>query len=251
MKNILYIIAVILLGFGCTKNDSSGVGDSSGNAGQGGSMAKFSVNGNHLFLINNHQLKTFDITNASQPSLVSNTDMGFGIETVFILGENLFVGANNGMYIYDISDPSHLVKLSFYQHITSCDPVVANDSLAFVTLNSASSCQWQGGANRLDVLDIANKLNPIQLSSVAMASPKGLAINHQYLYVCNAENGVKVFDYSNPKSLSLINMIQGIDSYDVIIRNSTLFLIGDDGLYQYDITDPNQITIISSLSFHY
>ena len=61
MKKLLIIsILIIAIAFSCTKGnyDSSGVstGGDAGQSGQGGSMAKFSISGNHLFLINEHDL---------------------------------------------------------------------------------------------------------------------------------------------------------------------------------------------------
>lgn len=238
--------------FSCTKDGSevSGVSTSGDAAGQGGSMAKFSISGNHLFLISEFELKIYDILNESQPQLISTTEVDFGIETVFTLGDHLFIGSNNGMYIYDISDPSNLKYLSFYQHITSCDPVVANDSLAFVTLNTARSCSWQNGENRIDVLDITNKIDPELLFSKTMTSPLGLGLYHHYVFICNGPSGVECYDFSNPNQLQYISKISGIDSYDLIIRNDILFLIGEDGLFQYNITDVNNISLISNILFH-
>lgn len=254
MKNILIIfVLAIAVVASCTKDSSisneSGVSTGGDSQGQGGSMAKFSISGNHLFLINEYSLKVFELTNEAQPQFISQVNVDFGIETVFTLGDHLFIGAINGMYIYDISNPSHIKYLSFYQHITSCDPVVANDTLAFVTLNSSSSCWWQGGANRLDVLDIKNKVNPKLLSSQAMNSPKGLGLYQNYVFVCDGSNGLEIYDFTNPNYLNLVGGISGIDAYDIIIREDRMFLVGQDGLFQYDISNVTDINLISNILF--
>ncbi|NOR86223.1 MAG: hypothetical protein GQ527_01300, partial [Bacteroidales bacterium] len=150
----------------------------------------------------------------------------------------------------DISNPSNIEYLSYYQHITSCDPVVANDSLAFVTLNSTSSCSWQNGANRLDVLDITNKIDPQLLSSYNLAGPKGLGLKDHYVFVCNGAEGVEVFDFSDPYDLEKVARISGIESYDVIVKENRLYLIGKDGLFQYDITEIENISLISNILFN-
>ena len=251
MKNILYFtIIVLMIGVSCTKEGSSDSGEVfTDQSGQGGSMAKFSISGDHLFVINDRQLKTYNISDATHPNLLGTTNVDFGIETVFTLGEYLFIGSINGMYIYDIANPENIQKVSYYQHITSCDPVVANDSLAFVTLNSGSACFWQGGANRLDVLDIENKIDPKLLSSISLLSPKGLGLKDNYVFVCNSQEGVEVYDFSNPNDLNKVSRISGIDAYDLIIRGELLFLIGKDGLFQYHIADVNNIELISQLAF--
>lgn len=235
--------------FSCSKSSDSTETPNTDGSGQGGSMAKFSISDNYLFAINEYQLKVYDITNSAQPGLLSTVNVDFGIETVLTLDDFLFIGSVNGMYIYDISNPSNIKYMSYYEHITSCDPVVANDSLAFVTLNSTNSCNWNNGANRLDILDISNKTNPILLSSVNMSGPKGLGLYQNFVFVCNGSAGVVIYDYSNPNYPQLVSGIQGIDAYDVIIRGPHMFLIGADGLFQYEITDVYNIQLISNVLF--
>jgi len=252
MKNSIIILFLLLaITFSCTKSDGevSGISTDSDGSGQGGSMAKFSISGDHLYVINDEQLKIFDINNESNPQLLGNLQVDFGIETVFTLEDHLFIGSVNGMYIYDISNPSNIKYLSFYQHITSCDPVVANDTLAFVTLNSSSSCWWQGGANRLDVLDIKDKEYPRLLMSKPMSGPRGLGIYENYLVVCDGEVGVEIFDFTDPEYLVSVGGISGVDAYDVIIRNAHMFLVGQDGLFQYDISNIEDINLISNILF--
>ena len=254
MKKILSIsILIMAIAFSCTKGNSeySGGNDGGGvQSGQAGSMAKFSISGHQLFLINEHDLNIYNITNEAEPQQINTVHLDIGIETVFTLGDHLFIGSNNGMYIYDISDPSNLKYLSFYSHITSCDPVVANDSLAFVTLNTVRSSSWQNGSNRLDVLDISNKIDPQLLYSQVMTSPLGLGLYDHYVFVCNGTEGVEYYDFSNPNDLEYMGKISGIDSYDIIIRDQILFLIGKDGLFQYDISDINNISLISNVLFN-
>jgi hypothetical protein len=151
--------------------------------------------------------------------------------------------------MYNISDPLNILYLSHYEHITSCDPVVANDTLAFVTLNSQSTCRWQTGANELDILDITNIVNPVLLKSVPMQNPKGLGVDGQYLFVCNGDQGVKIFDISNIYPLEQVSGIAGIDAYDIILNNNTLILVGKDGLFQYDYSDINHIELLSNILF--
>ncbi len=250
MKKLIYILmAFASVLFSCSKSSDSTETPNTDGSGQGGSMAKFSISDNYLFAINEYQLKVYDITNSAQPDLLNTVNVDFGIETVFTLDDFLFIGSVNGMHIYDISNPSNIKYMSYYEHITSCDPVVANDSLAFVTLNSSSTCNWNNGVNRLDILDITNKTNPVLLKSVNMSSPKGLGLYENFVFVCNGTSGVKIFDYSNPSYPVQVSAIQGIDAYDVIIRGSHMFLIGTDGLFQYEISDVYHINLISNILF--
>lgn len=251
IKSTFLIISVLFLIAGCTKNESIGDNESQSgdDSGKAGSMAKFSISNDHLLLINDSSLIIYDLTIDSDPVEVNTIDVGFGIETVFTLNGKLFIGANDGVYIYDISDPQNILYLSHYQHITSCDPVVANDTLAFATLNSRSQCRWQTGANQLDVIDIKNIVYPNNISSLWIDDPKGLAIDSIYVFVCNGREGVKVYDFTNPDHLKQVSGISGIDSYDIILQDHILYLIGNDGLFQYDYNNINNIELLSNILF--
>jgi len=189
MKKYLYIITALLLFFAfssCEKSSSDigGANPVGGSTGKGGSMAKFTIAEDHLYLINEKQLLVYDVNNASNPVEVNTIEVDFGIETVFSLKDKLFIGSISGVYIYDISDPLNIIYLSRYEHVTSCDPVVANDTLAFVTLNSRSTCRWQNGDNRLDILDIKNIVYPQLIVSKELQNPKGLGVDGKYSHNC-------------------------------------------------------------------
>ena len=253
-KTILIFIALVAIFSinSCDKyssNDINPGGGPEGTTGKGGSMAKFTIANDNLFLINEKQLLVYNVTDASNPIQVNKLDVDFGIETVFSLGDKLFVGSINGVYIYDISNPQGIIFLSHYEHITSCDPVVANDSLAFVTLNSQSECRWQTGTNRLDILDIKNIVNPQLLVSKNMQNPKGLAVDGNYLFICNGETGVVIYDFTNIHQLDHISGIVGIDAYDIILHNNILILVGKDGLFQYNYDNIYQLEPLSNILF--
>ena len=82
-----------------------------------------------------------------------------------------------------------------------------------------------------------------------MENPKGLGVDGQYLFVCNSEQGVKVFDISNIYQMEQVSGISGIDAYDVILNNNILILVGKDGLFQYNYEDIHQIELLSNILF--
>ena len=254
MKKYLYVITALLLFFAfssCEKSSSDigGANPVGGSTGKGGSMAKFTIAEDHLYLINEKQLLVYDVNNASNPVEVNTIEVDFGIETVFSLKDKLFIGSISGVYIYDISDPLNIIYLSHYEHVTSCDPVVANDTLAFVTLNSRSTCRWQNGDNRLDILDIKNIVYPQLIVSKELQNPKGLGVDGNYLFVCNGEAGLIIYDFTNIYQLDQVSGIMGIDSYDVILHNNILILVGKDGLFQYNYENIYQLEPLSNILF--
>lgn len=222
-------------------------GISNSGVGVGGSMARFSITENTLYIVDESNLHIYDISNASSPNMVKTTNVGWGIETMFILGENLFFGTRNGMLIYDISVPVSPMYLSQFWHLTSCDPVVVQDTIAYVTLRGGATC-WNNDVNELDVLSISNLEEPYLLEAYPMVGPYGLGIDGNILFVCDGTAGLKVYDASDPLSIDdhLIAAFPNIFAYDVIPLNGHLLLVGDDGFYQYTYADQN-IQLLSKI----
>jgi hypothetical protein len=246
LYNKYLIIIGLFLGvcylWACTKEGFSGEGNSTG---KGGSLARFAIVGNHLYTVDNTSLRVFDISNPQSPAFIKNQNLGFGIETIFPYQDKLFLGANAGMYIIDISSPQFPQVLSIYQHVVSCDPVAVQNQYAYVTLRDGTNCRQ--GQNLLEVIDISNLRNPKLLATYPMENPKGLGVESAYLFVC--DQGLKVFeiDLINPWQLNQRQKLNIANAYDVIPLGGRLLLIGTDGLYQYAYR-ANQLDFISKIA---
>jgi len=223
---------------------SSG-GVSSGGVGVGGSMARFGIMGKVLYVLESNRLNILDISNGKAPSKISEIYPGNGIETMFLANKTMFLGTTTGMIIYDIYEPKTPVKKSTYSHLRSCDPVIVDDTLAYVTLRSGTNC-W-GNVNCLDVINIRDLSLPSIVKSYPLTKPFGLGKDGDLLFICDA--GLKVFDASDPKDIAnhLIFTYSAINSFDVIPIGKVLILIGDDGLFQYDYSNVKNISLLSSI----
>ncbi len=225
-----------------------GYSDNNSSLGVGGSMARFAIKNNALFIIDNYMLKVFNIENDNDILLSNTLYTRWAIETLFPYKNYLFMGSQNGMLIYDISKPQYPEFISDHWHATSCDPVVVEGNYAYITLRSGNSC----GAieNRLDVIDISNIINPILLKSYAMDEPYGLGIDGSILFVCDGSSGLKIYDVTDKLNITdnLIVQFRDIQAYDAIPFNGILMLIGDDGLYQYDYSDVKDIQLLSTIA---
>ncbi len=220
----------------------------SASSGIGGSMARFTITNDHLYMIDQSEMRIADISTPSEPILGAQTSIGWGIETIFPYGDLLFLGANNGMYIYDVSTPLAPTQLSNYTHINSCDPVVTDGQYAYVTLRSGNECA--GFTNQLEVVDIADPSDPELLKTYPMYNPHGLSISGNRLFICDGEAGLKIYDASNVNSMTLIKAYTDIHAFDVIVNDCLVMLIGEDGLHQYHCTEfEEEITYLSTISF--
>ncbi|MDH5367995.1 MAG: hypothetical protein OEW67_13505 [Cyclobacteriaceae bacterium] len=249
MKKVIYLLLSVLgVSFMACEGESFSSADMGpiGTTGQGGSLARFAIGGDRLYTINNFSIKIFDVSGRTDMVYKRDVEVGFGIETLFPSGQNLFVGAQDGMYIYDITSPDFPQHLSYYSHFVSCDPVVVQGNLAYVTLR-VSECRPSQSWDALEIIDISNLSNPIQISSYPLDSPYGLGISGNTLFICEGNNGLKVLDVTDPYNIKLITQLSGIHAYDVIPTQQILIVTGTDGIRQYDFSDPQNLILLSKL----
>lgn len=247
------IILIMIFAFSCSKMDSglSEGGKSSPTDGKSGSTARIVVKGDYLYAIDNNSLKVIDISTPDNPNYIKTVDVGFGIETIYPFKEYLFIGSTTGMYIYSLANPESPSQLSQFEHITSCDPVIANDSFAFVTLRYNEVCRGWQDVRQIDVINITSVTQPHLINSYTTDDyPYGLDLDSNRLYVCHGDAGIVIYDVNKLKSYggnAEIGSISGITAYDAVFYNNILFVIGESGFYQYDYSNFNNITQISSI----
>ncbi len=244
MKKLYILLTVLSLFVACSESGADGTSASAITSGTGkaGSLARFAIVNDYMYTVDYNFLKVFQVSNPDNPVMVNIVDIGFDIETIFNYNNYLFIGSMNGMYIYSISNPESPAYMSEAQHFTSCDPVVANETYAYVTLHSETWCG--NNINSLEIFDITDITSPILLSRRNLTYPKGLGLYHDYVIICDDE--VKIFDVSNPVNSFLVNSIN-ISAFDVIVNGDHLIIVGDNGLYQYQL-NPDNIEDITELS---
>jgi len=224
---------------------SSGVSGSG--TGFGGSMARFGLLDKVLYIVDQNTLRVFDITSRTDPKKMGDFYPGWNIETMFLTERNMFLGTTTGMIILDLSFPLVPVNIAFFNHARSCDPVIVDDTLAYVTLRSGTSCG--GNVNCLDVVNIKNLKAPQLMATYPLSNPYGLGKSGDLLFICDGDAGLKIYDAQDPRNIAsrLIYTYPNINAYDVIPVGDLLVMIGDDGLYQYSYSDIRNITLLSRI----
>lgn len=215
--------------------------------GIGGSTARFTIASNALYIVDDRDLHVYDISSPTNPVNTGIKNIAWNIETIFPYGNHLFIGGNNGVYIYDNSNPLNPVYVSQYNHVTACDPVVVEDQYAYFTLNNLVPCQQ--GVNELQVVDLSNIAQPTLKTTMPMTSPRGVGIDNKTLFVCDGNDGLKVYNASDVMQIgnNQVAHFSNIQATDVIPYNNRLLMIGEDGLYQYDYSNIQNITQLSRI----
>jgi hypothetical protein len=234
----LALSTILLIGCG---EEGAGI---SGGAGQSGSRARFTVMGDNLYTVEGKALSVFNLTNPAKPKLVNKDAVTLPdfpeqdpiAETIFPLDSNtLIVGASDGAHFYDLSNPTNPDKIGISYEAKGCDPIVANQQYAFVSISSKRDLCTHS-QNEIRVLDISNLQNIDQVNSRKLTNPRGLGLRKDQLFV--ADSGLKVYDVSSPNvRLVLEQQFPDVQAIDVITLDSSLLVIGKASFIQYRYTD--------------
>jgi hypothetical protein len=210
-----------------------------------GSMTRFLPIDRFLYTINFNELILFEIDDNHQPNRFARLDTRTQAETLFQLNDFLFVGSTTGMLMYDVTSPANPEYLNSIDHFRSCDPVVADEAYAYVTLRGGTNCFTQ--SNELQIIDIQN---PAELSVVArqvLYNPHGLALWNEYLLVCDGAAGLKIINVSDRENPEIIASENIPFAYDIIIDYPNAMIVGESVLYQFDISNLPEITQTAEL----
>ncbi len=261
MKNFIYTIlffAVLVL-TGCSDDNLASNVES--DTGVGGSYARFLALNEHLYIVDDSSIKTFNLTNAATPQEIDKQEIGERIESIFHFDGRLFVGSGGGLFIYEIGPDGIPTQLSATEYFNTfdtfaCDPVVANTTHAYVTLNSLEEVDRPCGndpftleVNELRVYDISDITEPQLIADYQLSAPKGVGIDGNLLFVCDNDEGLKIYNIDDPLNLELVITFGNFTAFDVIPLNGTLLVVGPDNVYQFNYNDPTDIKLISTIPY--
>jgi hypothetical protein len=231
--------------FGDSPSISSDKMPSNISSGKGGSLARFAMANNHLYVVSLEDLHVVNISNPQSPFLISKVKLGKDIETIFPHESKLFIGSETSVMIYDISNASNPTKISSFTHVRACDPVVVQGNYAYATLRAGGPCP--GSRSQLLVLDISDIYNPKLFKTYNMTEPYGLGIDGEALFICEGKHGLKVYNASNPNTITnnQIANFNDVHAFDVIPFNNVLIMTGNGGISQYDYSDKSNLQLLS------
>ena len=217
-----------------------------GSNGITGSMSRFTIYDGNLYTVINNAMTIFILDGAQPTKAAENIYIGGNVETIFSYEDNMFMGTPTGLLIYSVTDPLKPTFQSSISHVFGCDPVVVENDIAYVTVHSGNLCGQN--TNELIIINVSNVKKPKHIVSYAMTNPKGLGIDDTKLFLC--DDGLKIYTVGDPQTLlsNRLAHFMNIDGFDVIPYNNTLMMIAEDGLYQYNYSNLNDIRQISKIA---
>ncbi|NHK31116.1 MAG: hypothetical protein FK730_07170 [Asgard group archaeon] len=248
-----------------------------------GAPFDISIISDELYLANDFDLKIFDISNASNPIVLSRIIFEGEPRAIAISGLlGVLVVGSSGLNFIDVSDITAPFLIKKYVNETRIyyDAVIDGDYVY---------CATSAG---LEVIDITDLNNPISIAILATSEVRGLAfdgastvylttksdgfvavsvsdpanpqerdsislggglidvaINSNYAFVTEGSAGISIVVITNPDSLSLHSSFGAVDGFDGVAVNDTLLAIAEltDGVQLYNITDMGAITPLDGI----
>ena len=260
----LALLALATLAAGCADDlsDAGGLAASPDIAnGTNSSYARLLTVGDFLYAVNESELVTFSALDPGSLDEVDRQDIGFAIETLYHLDGNLFVGSQTAMYTYTIDAGGIPQRRGVFDYdfevvgafVQPCDPVVAADDVAYITLYTESEVRGACGGGftqpveRLVVADISDLDRPTLIEARDVPTPRGLAVSGDLLFVCNEASGFTVYDVTDRRAPVELRRYPDDPAYDVIAADGRLIVVGAGSLTQYDYTPAGAVTKLGTI----
>jgi len=152
-----------------------------------GSVEGMEVSGHYLYLAGwNHGLKTLDISDPTAPAVLGQYPLEKA-EDVVVLGNYAYVTNGEKIIVFDVSDPASPVKLHEYSTVDYCPELVVRDRYAYV-------------ANKSEGVSIVKVFQPTETYSYTNYEAEDVVTFMDYYYVAGGEDGLIIFDISDPSS---------------------------------------------------
>lgn len=255
-----YIFLFLLITITACYSDNDLAVESASDTGIAGSYARFLIANDFMYVVDETSIKTFDLSIPTSPEQVDQQPIGERIESIFRFEDKLFVGSGAGLFIYQIGAngiPEQLSSTAYFETFDTfgCDPVVADEQHAFVTLNSLEQVDRPCtgtvlvDVNELRIYDIEDLTNPYLIAVYPMQAPKGVGLDGETLFICDDAAGLKIFNVIDPLNIELIKQFDDFTAFDVIPLNGLLLVVGPDNIYQFDYTDLSDIKLVAEIPF--
>ncbi len=219
------------------------------------------VSGNYAFAAGDGGLKVLDITDRTQPRLVTQLALDGYPQSVVIAGTFAYVasgflqGRGGALRIIDISDPAHPKVAGRFEPTTGTYGAAVNGRYAYLAASTSG----------LIVVDISDPADPQKVGARGViGDARGVALAGQYAYLACGTNGLQIMDVSDPTHPAKVGTYlpgvqavglnqfpqaaprwsdQGPFCYAVTVSGTLAYVAaGPSGLHIVDVSNPTKPT---------
>jgi len=193
-----------------------------------------------------NDLTIVDAADPYNPSIIGNVGFDGSGRKVRIFGDYAYVTGSYGIHIVDISSPFEAtVAGEFIRSSTGGvypHGVDVKDGKCYISFNAMG----------LYIVDVSNPENPVELGHFdALDWARDVVVVDSLAYLLNLNNGgsfsdalqyLQVLNISDPNNIYEVGNWTGSNDYawsnSLIVREDHAYVLGDNGLFVLDITDP-------------
>ena len=193
-----------------------------------------------------NDLTIVDAADPYNPSIIGNVGFDGSGRKVRIFGDYAYVTGSYGIHIVDISSPFEAtVAGEFIRSSTGGvypHGVDVKDGKCYISFNAMG----------LYIIDVSNPENPVELGHFdALDWARDVVVVDSLAYLLNLNNGgsfsdalqyLQVLNISDPNNIYEVGNWTGSNDYawsnSLIVREDHAYVLGDNGLFVLDITDP-------------
>ncbi len=212
-----------------------------------GGCYNVAVYGDYALYVKSYGLEIADITDPSNPALVSNLVLAGECRDLAISGDIAYVAhSESGVHIVDISDPAAPSHIGSYSTLERCIIIEVHNDLLYYCV----------GNGDVQIVDVADPANPQYVTTIYTPDEvRGFAFEGAYVFITEGPSGLEVYDISTPSAPILVGSFDGtaggIDaSYRSIAISGDYAFIADyaysteshpGGFQVLNISDPTDI----------
>jgi hypothetical protein len=228
---------------GCHRDYAAGGTETSN--GVGGSYAVFAIIDTFLYYVSESSLITMSVARPESPRELSRLYLGWTVETLYPMAEYLYIGGQTGMYVIDRVNGAKPSLIGSLQHFQACDPVVVQDTIAYVTLRSGNGCG--AVADELLTLSVADPVKPRLLHEDTVVTPYGLAVNDSLLYMANGYAGYSLYRVGGGAGAEVVKQWEKPAVKDFILSGDKLYIMGFNSMQIVNVADPMEPKTVVTL----
>lgn len=190
------------------------------------------VEGNYAYLANTYGgLNIIDISTPATPSLAGTFDQSIHLREVEISGDYAFIGSNDGLRVFDVSNPSNPVQFSYYQ------PYNWMETLGH---NIGGNILYLLNGEGLETLDISNPVMIRKIGDRGILPSDGIRVEGNYIYVVEAFHGLSIYDVSDPANIVYKGALDtgSHGGNNIFVSKNVAYISGNRGLYIIDVSEP-------------
>jgi len=184
-----------------------------------------------------NNIRIMDISDPGNASIINSFETVGTPYNLMLTDNYAFVAdGNGGLRIYGVNDINNIGEVNNIDESIELDfdDIAVYNNYAYIT----------GYNEGLNILDISDKSNPTYIKSIVLPNDEttSLTIDGNYMYLLN--EGLRVYDISNPSSLVEVGHLGGQGCDDIVVRGNLAYITNGHYLYIVDVSDKTNPYII-------